>query len=55
MSEPLGSTEEIVHGEEPWNNGDYGWCETCKAHVHLDYAKKDPAANGEYLHRGHRM
>lgn len=55
MSASWGNEEEIVRGAEPENNGDYGWCETCNAHVHLDYVKEDPDEKGEFLHRGHRM
>jgi hypothetical protein len=55
MLEPGESEDELVYGEEPANNGDYTWCENCKAYVHLDYTKPDPNADGEYLHRGHRL
>lgn len=35
--EPGESTDPIVYGPEPWNNGDYSWCNLCKGHVNLDY------------------
>ena len=54
--EPDESTDELVYGEEPWNNGDYTWCEVCKAWVNFDYLEEVPGAEGTgFLHRGHSI
>lgn len=42
---------ELVHGEIPWNNGDYAWCEPCGGWVHFDALKE--VAPYTFTHRGH--
>ena len=51
------STAELVYGEEPWNNGDYSWCDNCKAYVFIEYWEERIDENGlsQYFHRGHPM
>lgn len=51
------STAELVYGSEPWNNGDYSWCEHCRGYVFIDFWEERTDAHGypEYFHRGHSM
>lgn len=51
------STSEIVYGEEPTNNGDYSWCDHCKAYVFIEFWEERLNSEGlpEYFHRGHPM